>query len=144
MLSRKSVFSLGALSLAVLGLAAVPVGAYVQEKDADTNATDLQNKKINLDVESANLYYALNLLFQHIKANFSLDPSLKQLEVTAHFHDVPFRIALETLLKSSGQPLTYRFENNIYSVVPKIEKPEDNTPLPTPPEEKETRKFRLP
>src|ERR1043166_8832996 len=131
MLSRKSVFSLGALSLAVLGLAAVPVGAYAQEKDTDTNATDLQNKKINLDVESANLYYALNLLFQHIKANFQLDPSLKQLEVTAHFHDVPFRVALETLLKSSGQPLTYRFENNIYSVVPKVEDKGEPTPIDT-------------
>jgi type II secretory pathway component GspD/PulD (secretin) len=127
MLSRYGKLSLAVLSLTALGLVAVPQGAYAQDAkqdakgDTDTSATDKQNQKIDLNVESANLYYALNLLFQHIKANFQLDPALKQLEVTAHFNQVPFRVALETLLKSSGQPLTYRFENNIYSVVPKIE-----------------------
>src|SRR5438270_13524878 len=114
MFARYGKWSLAALSLTALGLIAVPQGAYAQDdkgQNTDTTATDLQNKPIDLDVESANLYYALNLLFQHIKANFQLDPSLKQLEVTAHFHQVPFRVALETLLKSSGQPLTYRCEN---------------------------------
>src|SRR5258705_10765916 len=105
MLSRYGKLNLAALSLTALGLVAVPIGAYAQDArgDTDTNATDLSNTKIELNVESANLYYALNLLFQNIKANFSLDPSLKKLEVTAHFHQVPFRVALETLLKSSGQ-----------------------------------------
>src|SRR6266513_1341641 len=125
MLVRYGKWSLAALSLTALGLVAVPIGAYAQDdkgaRDTNTSATDKQNMPVDLDVESANLYYALNLLFQHIKANFQLDPALKQLEVTAHFHKVPFRVALETLLKSSGQPLTYRFENNIYTVVPKVE-----------------------
>src|SRR5215831_1095686 len=131
MVFRRGSLTLAAVAVAALGFAAVPVGAYAQGQkgDTDTNATDLQNKPIDLDVESANLYYALNLLFQHIKANFQLDPALKQLEVTAHFHDVPFRVALETLLKSSGANLTYRFENNIYSVVPKVE--ETKEPIPT-------------
>ena len=65
--------------VAAPGLVAVPRGGSAPEPkgDTDTNATDLKNKPIDLDVESANLYYALNLLFQHIKANFQLDPSLK-------------------------------------------------------------------
>src|ERR1051326_2577328 len=139
MLARYGVFGLAALSLTALGLVAAPQGACAQgtkSGDTDTTATDLQNKPIDLDVESANLYYALNLLFQHIKANFQLDPSLKQLEVTAHFHNVPFKVALETLLKSSGQPLTYRFENNIYTVVPKKEDEKGPEPIPEKPEDR--------
>src|ERR1051325_9785057 len=123
MLSRSGKLSLAALSLTALGLVAVPAGAFAQDAkgDTDTNATDLSNTKIDLNVEGASLYHALNLLFQHIKANFSLDPALKQLEVSAHFHQVPFRVALETLLKTSGRPLTYRLENDIYTIVPRVE-----------------------
>src|SRR5262249_18392794 len=83
MLSRTGTFSLAALVLTTLGLVAMPVGGYAQEKDTDTTATDKQNQLVNLDLEDAILYYGLNLLFQHIKANFQLDPSLKQLSVTA-------------------------------------------------------------
>ena len=127
MLARQGTLCLAAAALAALGLTAVPQSAVAQKTkgDTDTSSTELMNKPIDLDVESANLYSALNMLFQHTKANFTLDPSLKQLKVTAHFHQVLFRIALETLLKASGQPLTYRFENDIYSVVPKVEKAED-------------------
>ena len=41
--------------------------------------------------------------------------------MTAHLTQVPFRVALETLLKSAGTPLTYKVENDIYCVVPKVE-----------------------
>jgi hypothetical protein len=36
---------------------------------------------------------------------------------------VPFRTALETLLKSTSAALTYKLENGIYSVFPKVEEP---------------------
>jgi hypothetical protein len=82
---------------------------------------DPANKKIDLDLESTNLYYGLKLLFSQVKANFTIDESLKSLTVTAHLTQVPFRVALETLLKSTSTPLTYKVENGIYSVVPKVE-----------------------
>src|SRR5258706_6487854 len=106
---------LAALSLTVLGFTAAPVCARAQDNpdDASTGGalTAQQNKKIDLDLESTNLYYALKLLFSQVKANFTIDESLKSLTVTAHLSQVPFRVALETLLKSTSTPLTYKVEN---------------------------------
>jgi hypothetical protein len=93
---------------------------------ADKNqegSVDPSNRKIDLDLESTNLYYGLKLLFSQVKANFTIDDSLKSLSVTAHLSQVPFRVALETLLKSTSLPLTYKMESGIYSVVPKQEEP---------------------
>ncbi len=112
---------LATLSLTALGLLALPGGARAQDANTDptANANDPTTKKISLDLESTNLYSALKLLFGHINANYFLDPTLKNAEVSVHLHDVPFRVALDTLVKSTGLPLTWKFEDNIYRIVPK-------------------------
>ncbi|MCW3055696.1 MAG: hypothetical protein JWN14_4866, partial [Chthonomonadales bacterium] len=69
--------------------------------------------------EQTNLYSALKLLFSHINANYFLDPSLKNSEVSVHLHDIPFKTVLDTLVKSTGLPITWKFEDNIYRIVPK-------------------------
>src|SRR5437016_4686112 len=128
--------SLAALSLTVLGFMAVPLGAYAQEKgtSADTASSDQLDRPINLDVKSANLYYALTLLFEQLKVgNYTLPEQLKQMEVSAHFTKLPLRTALETLLKNSGY--TYKVDGGVYSVVPKIEEKEAPILEPTPPVE---------
>ncbi len=112
-----------ALSLTSIGLTLTPVRAQAQDGGRSGSVSDLANKKIDLDLESSNLYYGLKLLFSQVKANFTIDESLKSLTVTAHLSQVPFRVALETLLKSTGTPLTYKVESGIYSVVPKVECP---------------------
>lgn len=109
------------LALTALGLFAIPTGALAQDTPEDTTATGISNKKVTVTVESADLYYTLKLLFAQIKADFTLDTSLRGIQVTASLKNQPFRIALETILKSAPMPLTYRFENNIYSIVPKID-----------------------
>jgi len=132
-----------ALSLTALGLLATPLSARAQDNpplDSNAGGSSANDptafKKIDLDLESTNLFYALKLLFSQVKANFTIDESLKALTVTAHLSQVPFRVALDTLLKSTGTPLTYKAENGIYTVIPKVEDstdrtaPEiDNTPL---------------
>ncbi len=112
---------LATLSLTALGLLAMPGGARAQDPPVDpaAGANDPTTKKISLDLESTNLYSALKLLFGHINANYFLDPTLKNAEVSVHLHDVPFRVALDTLVKSTGLPLTWKFEDNIYRIVPK-------------------------
>ncbi|HLK61060.1 MAG TPA: hypothetical protein VKU00_31130, partial [Chthonomonadaceae bacterium] len=118
MLARSGMLSLAALSLTALSLTALPVVANAQNQDNDPTASgakeDAANKKVNLELESTNLYYALKLLFAQIKANFVIDESLRSLTVTAHLTQVPFRVALETLLKSTNTPLTYTVDNGIY------------------------------
>ena len=114
---------LATLSLTALGLLALPGGARAQAQDPPVDpaatANDPTMKKVSLDLESTNLYSALKLLFGHINANYYLDPSLKNAEVSVHLHDIPFKIVLDTLVKSTGLPLTWKFEDNIYRIVPK-------------------------
>jgi hypothetical protein len=133
MLTRNLGTRFAALSLAALGLAALPSSVMAQESGipgAETAATDLLNRPIDLDVKSANLFYALTLLFDQIKvANYTLPDALKRYEVSAHFTKLPIRTALETLLRNSGY--TYKVDGGVYSVVPKLEEPE---PQPLPPD----------
>src|SRR5437588_1102704 len=130
MANRFALLSLTTLSLAVIGFAALPVCAVAQDAGADTATNDQLNKPINLDVRSANLYYALTLMLDQLKVgNYTIPEPLKQLEVSAHFTNLPLRTALETLLKNSGY--TYRVDGGVYSVVvkpeEKVETPLDNT-----------------
>jgi hypothetical protein len=131
---RNSVISLAALSLTALGFIALPLGAIAQDTgtgNADTTSNDQLNKPINLDVRSANLYYGLTLMFDQLKVgNYTLPDALKQIEVSAKFTNLPLRTALETLLKNSG--FTYKVDGGVYSVVPKIDTPQQE-PLPTEP-----------
>ena len=125
MAHRNGALTLAALSLTALGLMAAPVCASAQSggtNDPGASGGDQLNKPINLDVRSANLYYALSLLFDQLKiGNYTLPDTLKSFEVSAHFTSLPLRTALETLLKNSGY--TYKVEGGVYSVVPKISEP---------------------
>jgi len=112
---------LAALSLTAMGLLALPGGARAQGQDTPpaSDANDPTMKKVSLELEQTNLYSALKLLFSHINANYFLDPSLKNSEVSVHLHDIPFKTVLDTLVKSTGLPITWKFEDNIYRIVPK-------------------------
>ena len=138
---------LATLSLTALGLMALPGGARAQAADPPpaADANDPTMKKVSLDLESTNLYSALKLLFGHINANYYLDPSLKNAEVSVHLHDIPFKTVLDTLVKSTGLPLTWKFEDNIYRIVPKeveTNTPETGVPTdPLTPDSEKTTKF---
>jgi len=128
----KGALGLAALSLSALGFLAIPIAASAQDNgttNADTATNDQLNKPINLDVRSANLYYALTLMFDQLKiGNYTIPEQLKQMEVSAHFTQLPLRTALETLLKNSGY--TYKVDGGVYSVVPKAEERVE-TPIDT-------------
>ncbi len=123
---RTSVFGMAALSLAAVGFVATPDIARAQDPPPAGGAGESndQSKIISLDLESTDLYAALTLLFKQAKTNYTLDPNLRGNLVTVHVK-LPFKQALETVLKASGLPYTYSFENNVYSVVPiKVEVPD--------------------
>jgi hypothetical protein len=121
MLVRNGKLGLAALSLTVLGLVALPLGAQAQGNQSGTDTSaEASGPKIKLQLENADLYTALKLLFAQAKAQFTLDPALRSIFITVNINQ-PFRNALETLLRASGQPLTYKLENEVYSIVPKSE-----------------------
>ena len=131
--SRSVCLSLLLTALAVPCLTLLPGTAHAQDTPPATPGagdTNDQNKVISLDLEATDLYYALTLLFKQAKANYTLDPNLRGNLVTVHIKQ-PFKQALETVLKASGLPYTYAFENGVYSVVPiKEDKPGTDIPVP--------------
>jgi hypothetical protein len=103
-----------AIVLASVCLSGVPVRAQ--------DAPDINQKKVTLNLENADIRFALKLLFQSVGANYQLDQAV-QGTVTASLTDVPFRVALESVLRSTSfqYPLTYRVEDNVYYIAPRQE-----------------------
>jgi hypothetical protein len=81
---------------------------------------DSTGKRVTLNIENADLRYALKLLFSSAGLNYTLDQAV-QGTVTVSLTEVPFRTALESVLRSTQSqiPLTYRMEDNIYIISPK-------------------------
>jgi len=125
---RFGTLGIAGLSLAAMSLLMVPGAARAQDNTPPpaSDANDPTMKKVSLELEQTNLYSALKLLFGHINANYFLDPSLKSAEVSVHLHDIPFKTVLDTLVKSTGLPITWKFEDNIYRIVPKEVETRDN------------------
>lgn len=129
------------LSLAAMGFIAVPTVSYAQD-DPVGGDSGLSNKVVSLDLEGVDLYQALTLLFKQAKAQYTLDNSLRGTLITVHIKQ-PFKAALETVLKTSGLPITYQYQDNVYSVIP-IKPTEELTPDGTDdPETKVTPRARI-
>lgn len=117
---------------AVMGALAVcgPVPVLAQDTSAGGGqATDINTKKVTLNLENADIRYALKLLFQSVGANYTLDQGV-QGAVTVSLTDVSFRTALESILRGtqSQVPLTYRVENGVYNIAPKVETVDNTAP----------------
>jgi hypothetical protein len=114
---RRAVGTVSLVALAVvLGTVAAPAVAQ------DGGSTEVNTKKVTLNLENANIQYALKMLFQMVNVNYNIDTNV-QGSVTISLNEVGFRIALEQILKSSQSqlPLTYRVEDGIYHVSVKQE-----------------------
>jgi hypothetical protein len=106
--------ALGALMLSTL-IACRP--ALSQQN----NGNDLANKKVTLNLTNADIRSALQLLFNTVGVNYSLDSNVRG-TVTVSLNDTPFQTALESILRSSSMiPLTYRVENGVYNISVKQE-----------------------
>ena len=95
-----------------------PTRSYAQ--DGGNGSNDITNKRVSLNLDGADIRSALRLLFDSVGANYTLDNSIEG-TVTVSLHDVPFHVALDSLLRStsSTMPLTYRVENGVYQIMMK-------------------------
>jgi hypothetical protein len=129
--------------LAVALMIGAPASARAQAEGAGGSPSDVSNKKVSINLENAEIRYALKLLFQSVGANYTLDSSIQGIYVTVSLNDVSFRTALESILRASSQvPLTYRTEGGIYIISPKVEKEETTTGPEEPTEEANKPKTR--
>ena len=99
-------------------LAGSPISASAQGAGGKSQA--VSDKRVTLKVDAADIRSALKLLFDSAGANYTLEQSV-QGAVTISLQDVPFRTALESVLRSteSAVPLTYRIEDGVYNIVPR-------------------------
>lgn len=136
--------------LLALGLATVPAHSYAQGDQSGTTTAasgdQNANKPVTLDLEDVDLYTALRLLFRQTGADYTLDPNLRGIRVTLHLRDKPFTTALDALLRAAGNnpPLTYTYQDGIYSIVPKVENENTGTTTETTPEENNPTGYQLP
>ena len=123
MKTRYGIYGLAGVSLAALGFLGMPSAARAQDTPGTDPASgnEASNQPIKLDLENADLYSALKLLFAQVKANYIIDPTLRQLSVSVHLSNIPFRTALDLILRnaSSPVPLTYKVEGGVYSILEK-------------------------
>ena len=119
-MNLKNILILASVSLAVSG---APVAAAAQDA-AGGKGQAVSDRRVTLKVDAADVRSALKLLFESAGANYMLDPAV-QGAVTVSLQDVPFRTALESILRSteSALPLTYRIEDGVYNIVPKSDPP---------------------
>jgi len=107
--------------IAAIGVATLFTVAGGRVAQCQINPSDA-NKKVTLNLENADIRYALQLLFKSAGVNYSLDQQVGG-TVTVSLTDVSFRTALESILRStqSTSPLTYRVEDGVYIISPKQE-----------------------
>ena len=84
-------------------------------KSAENEALDkLKDVKITLDADRENLLATLRSLMKSAKADFAIDDVLKEGTATVHFKDLPFKDALNTLVKVSTFPIAYEVKDGVF------------------------------
>ncbi len=107
---KNSPFILSLVGLSLMSLS-TPRSVHAQS----TESAEIRSTPIKLNTEGATLYSALKTLFGQAKADFTITNSLKTLHVTVQINQ-PFRIALGSVLKATGQPIDYTVENGVYHI----------------------------
>ena len=117
---RKEIRSLlfGSLFALSLGLS---VPARAQDREAVPPQFSM-DQRVVLDFKEVDLYDALKTLFKQVKIDFTLDNSLKGTLITAKINQ-PFKVALESLIKASGLPITYSYEDSVMRIIPNGDAP---------------------
>ena len=82
------------------------------------NTSALLNKTVTLRLDRAPIRAALEALFQGRGVNYTISPAVHGV-VTATLQDVPFDVALRTLLRADNPPLTYSILDGIYQIKPR-------------------------
>lgn len=115
---RWNLFSLtGCLFVGSMG-ATLPV----QAQNSEDSLTTISKKQVSLAVEDMDIRQALKQLFTDVGVNYVLDPTVRG-RVTVSLKAVTFQTALESVLRYTSPPLTFRFENGIYAVFPSLPEP---------------------
>lgn len=74
---------------------------------------ELADKRVNQDFSDTYLSHALKAVLDRVPVRYEIDASIEDTVLSQHFEDVPLPNALALLIKASGQPIIYQFENDV-------------------------------
>ncbi len=94
----------------------IPHGSAIA-RSAPTRIEEVLHTSLSFKADHVPLRRALQLLFEQTGVNYALDPTVGEENVIASLKEVPFQVVLETLLRQSRSPLTYRVANNVIQVL---------------------------
>ncbi len=125
----------GAAALGALAMTLHMAPGAAMGQGSGLGEGDVTGKKVTLNLENADIRFALKLLFQSVGVNYTIDQAV-QGTVTAQLSDVRFGVALENVLKSvqSQTPLTYDRLEGIYHIRIKQEAMPEPSSAPEQPE----------
>ncbi len=100
----------GALAALALITAANPPHAFAQRTIVSSQAgqgarygdQNFEGEKINLNVVNADIRDILNYITEQYGVNFVIDKSVKEVPVTVNVSDVPWNVALNSILDANG------------------------------------------
>ncbi len=109
---------IAALSCLSASLMAVPGMASPDDtKKSPVPLDTFLGTPITMEIQNEDLYSVLRDVFSQQKVNYTIDPSLKRVVVSAKLQNVPFQEALKSVLKASNMPFAYRVQDGVYSIV---------------------------
>jgi type IV pilus assembly protein PilQ len=117
-LLKLSVYGRKAL-IALIILSSLAIAAAAQKVDSQSQGKmygdpGFRGEPINLNVVNADIRDILNYITEQYGINFVIDKSVKEVPVTVHVNDVPWNIALDSVLRS--QSLAVQPNGNILRV----------------------------
>lgn len=93
----------GVFTLVIFTLLAFGVAAQgSQQQGARYGDPNFEGEKINLNVVNADIRDILNYITEQYGVNFVIDKSVKQVPVTVNVSDVPWNVALKSVLDANG------------------------------------------
>src|SRR5687768_5550399 len=91
------------IALSIIGLLAIATAAQQvppQRQGAMYGDPGFRGEPINLNVVNADIRDILNYITEQYGINFVIDNSVKQVPVTVNVSDVPWNIALDSIIKA--------------------------------------------
>src|SRR5690242_21131390 len=99
-LARKTVIALTIISSLTIAVAAQRVAPQQQGKMY--GEPGFVGEPINLKVVNADIRDILNYITEQYGINFVIDSSVKSVPVTVNVNDVPWNVALDSILRAQG------------------------------------------
>jgi type II secretory pathway component HofQ len=73
----------------------------------------LTEKRVSVTFESVYLSHALKTILDKIPIRYEIDASVDDTAISLRLEDIPLPTALKLVVKATGQPLVYHFDNDV-------------------------------